>query len=286
MHTSTDRRDFLQQGAATLILGFPFAAGCAKEAADPEKLPEPRPAFGGLLGKAAGRMRDECKPGVVIVVPQDPAKALPLLQELTAFLGDHSAANRRLLGQAVFVCLPFKDARAAFPAMKSDSLLLLLDHRGQLIDERAADPRPFPDAAAHLTRFLHGPDRKHLAAFRDAQRAALGAAPCERIDAALRDLRADGFRTREDATRRLWDYAPRATAVLADAFYAGTEDVRHRIDMLFARLHAGATENASPNMPFGVEWFNQPIDPCPGCGRVAFNSGIRAGMKALRWKDK
>ena len=70
MANATDRRQFMQQGAASLILGFPFLSEVSGSTSA-ELLPYPRLVYPGLLGRAMKRMADECKPGIVLLVRPD-----------------------------------------------------------------------------------------------------------------------------------------------------------------------------------------------------------------------
>lgn len=280
----TDRRQFMQQGAASLILGFPFLseASCA---AGPELLPYPRIVHPGLLGRAMKRMADECKPSIVLLVRPDHRNA-QLSVGLAELLQDTSADAKRLFGQAILICVPIAEAKAAFP-VKDDSIAVLLDHKGRALDELKHSPWPLEHGALQLTRFLHGPNRKHLAQCSEAQRQTLGSESLAHIETALRSLSSNAFREREMATRKLMETAPRASAILTEAHLSGPEEeTRHRIDLVFDRYYSSLPDTTGQRMPFGVEWFDQPIDPCPGCGRVAFNPQMHRAVKALRWTQK
>ena len=88
------------------------------------------------------------------------------------------------------------------------------------------------------------------------------------------------------ATRKLIETAPRVSAILAEAHLRGKEETRYRIDLVFDRYYGSLPDTAGQRMPFGVEWFDQPIDPCPGCGRVSFNPQMQRAVKAIRWTQK
>src|SRR5262245_3117713 len=125
MATSADRRQFMRQGTASLILGFPLLAETTETRA--ELLPYPRLVHSGLLDRAMKRMADEYKPAVVFIVRDDDRNAR-LAQSLATLLLDTSAETKRLFGQAIFVCVPHAEAQAAFP-VKDDSIAVLLDHK-------------------------------------------------------------------------------------------------------------------------------------------------------------
>ena len=283
MANSTDRRQFMQQGAASLILGFPILAE-ATGSASAELLPYPRLVYPGLLGRAMKRMADECKPGVVFVVRPD-HRNQQLSLSLANLLHDTSANAKRLFGQAILVCVPHTEVQAAFRT-KDDSIAVLLDHKGRAIDELKQEPWPFESATGQLTGFLHGPGRKHLAQSSDAQRQTLGSESLASVETAMRSLSADAYRERAMATRQLIEMAPRISAILVEAHLRGDEETRTRIDLVFDRYYTSLPDTAGQRMPFGVEWFDQPHDPCPGCGRVAFNPQLHRAVKALRWTQK
>jgi hypothetical protein len=273
----------MQQGAASLILGFPILSE-GSGAATPELLPYPRLVYSGLLGRAVKRMADECKPGIVFVILSD-GRSEPLAHSLATLLHDTTADAKRLFGQAIFVCVPQAEVQAAMP-IKTGTIAVLLDHKGRAIDELSQQPWPFENATSQLTHFLQGTGRKHLALSSDAQRQALGNELLASVETALRNLSADDFRERELATRQLIAAAPQTSAILAEAHWRGDEETRYRIDLVFDRYYAGLPDTTGQRMPFGVEWYDQPVHPCPFCDQVAFNPQLHRAVKALRWTQK
>lgn len=284
MGNATNRRQFMQQGAASMILGFPLLCEAA-DGSGAELLPHPRLYYPGLLGRAMTRMAAECKPGIVFLIRTDHCDAL-LSQSLAQLLHDTSADTKRLFGQAIIACVPQNEVQAAF-SVKGDSIAVLIDHKGRLLDELKTQPWPFENATQELTRFLHGPGRKHLASAVEAQRQSLGDDSLASVESALRSLSSNAFREREIATRKLIDVAPRIAAILTDArLRTADEETRCRIDQVFDRYYTSLPDTAGQRMPFGVEWFEQVWDGCPGCGRVAINAQMHRAVKALRWTQK
>src|SRR3954464_11457030 len=89
MHMNMGRRDFVKQSAAAgLLLGFPFLTA---EADEPVKAPTPRPDF---LALARERMRQDNKPGVVLVIPNDFHQAHGLGDQLSFLIGSTDAARK------------------------------------------------------------------------------------------------------------------------------------------------------------------------------------------------
>jgi hypothetical protein len=273
----------MQQGAASLILGFPFLSE-ASAAPTGELLPFPRLVYPGLLGRAMKRMADECKPAIVLLIRPDHRNA-QLSHGLAELLFDTAADANRLLGQAILACVPIAEIQSAFQ-VKEDSIAVLLDHKGRSIDELGQEPWPFENAVGQLTRFLHGPGRKHLAATSSAQRQCLGVELLAQVEAAVQSLSADDYREREMATRKLVETAHRSSAILVEAHLRGDEERRSRIDQVFDRWFSKLPETTGQRLPFGVEWFDQPFDPCPFCGQVAFSPQMHRAVKALRWTQK
>jgi hypothetical protein len=274
----------MQQGAASLILGFPLLSETTG-AATAEMLPYPRLYYSGLLGRAMTRMAGECKPAIVFLIRADHRNA-QLSHSLANLLHDTSADAKRLFGQAILVCVPQAEAQSAVH-VKDDSIAVLLDHKGRAIDQLKLEPWPLENATARLTHLLHGPGRKHLGLASEAQRQALGSESLTQVNNALRALSSNAFREREMATRKLIETAPRASAILVEAHLrACEEETRCRIDQVFDRYYSSLPDTAGQRMPFGVEWFEQPYDACPGCGRVAFNPQTHRAVKALRWTQK
>lgn len=277
------RREFLQQGAVAAIIGFPFLEGAAQAADIPPKVD--------LLALARERQRLEIKPGVVIVIPAKPEEAEKLANQLSQLIGAHDTGcalwpsketehrtvplgagdftAQLLFCQAIFVCLPAEQARKAFPDLKADTALILLDLEGKPTATLPAQPELFnKDFTTLVAELLHGKDGSRLAATVRAQRQALGNALSARFDAALKDLAAENFAARQAAADELEKLAPRSTALLAAAY--GTRpplDLARRLEYLFASIYkSAATDKPSARLPFGVEWNKR----SGGCGGEVF----------------
>src|SRR5262249_59808870 len=92
MHEDMRRRDFLKRGGAGLLLGFPFLAGCDEKAKpdDPSKAPQSE-----FLAQARERMREETKPGIILVIPEDVHQAEALGDQLSALIGATDAIKKQ-----------------------------------------------------------------------------------------------------------------------------------------------------------------------------------------------
>lgn len=264
------RRDFLQQAAATII-GFPFLDAIG-QAAEPAAKPD-------LLALARQRMKQETKPGMVVVIPPKPEDSEMLANQLSQLLGGHDAScalwptrnsdgqivllgqgdfsAQMLFCQAVFVCLPADEVRQAFPDAPVDAALVLLDLEGKTVTSLPAQAELFgKEFTARAGELLHGKNGERLAATVRAQREALGAAQAAEFDRALKDLEADNFAVRQAATEKLEALAPRATALLATAHRQRPPlDLARRLDQLFVLVYKAApSDQASARLPFGVAW--------------------------------
>lgn len=278
------RREFLQQSAAaTAILGFPFLEYRSHAA-------QPMPKAD-LLALARERMKQETKPGVVVVIPAKPEDAEKLANHLSQLLGGHDAgcalwptqgsdgsivllgqgdfSAQLLFCQAVFVCLPADQAKKAFPEVPADAGVLLLDLAGRAVASLPVHPELFgKEFTVRVTELVHGKKGERLAEVVRAQRQALGDALSAQFDKALRDLESDNFATRQAATESLEKLAPRATALLASAYRTRPPlDLARRLDQLFAIIYQAApADKASARLPFGVAWNKR----SGGCGGEIF----------------
>jgi hypothetical protein len=305
MHTPLARREFLKHGAAvTAVLGFPFWDHLTG-ADTPEKAPAD------LLTLARERMKQEAKPGVIIVIPPDAKAAQRLANDLAGLLGARemacgvvepirhknvpapvgagNPAAQRLFCQAVFVCLPFEQARRAAPDLAPDTAAVLLDVAGKPVETIKTEPTLFgKDFVARMSSFIYGKEGQHLAAVVQAQRGALGKASSEQVDAAVRDLDSNTYATRETASRRLAELAPRATALLAAALQTNPPlEPRRRIERILDDVYAAAPpEKPGPRLPYGVQWQARAFDPCPGCGLSSAPLPSRQFLRFVTEKPK
>src|SRR5262245_4701406 len=161
-----------------------------------------------LLEAARKRMKEEVKPGVVIVVPEEESAQNYLALRLTRLLGGEapevveggvrqasytepakpSRGTAHLFCQAVFVCLPAKQAHKAFPGLAPATSLVLLGTDGKPCGSLMGSPALFEENFVTAVReLLDGPRGERLAGVADAQRRALGPLGA-RIDAAIKDL--------------------------------------------------------------------------------------------------
>ena len=271
------RREFLQY-SATAIIGFPFLDARSQAA-------EPMPKAD-LLALARERMKQEIKPGLVVVVPAKHEDAEKLAHQLSQLLGGHDAScalwptrgsdgSIVLLGQGDFsaqllfcqtvaVCLPVEQAKKSFPELPADAGVLLLDLEGKAVTSLPAHPELFgKEFTARATELVHGKNGERLAAMVRAQRQALGEALAAQFDRALKDLESDNFATRQAATDALEKLAPRSTALLASAYRTRPAlDLARRLDQLFSIVYKAApADKASARLPFGVAW-NQRSGGC------------------------
>jgi hypothetical protein len=275
-----------------------------------------RPPQGNFWELARERMKQEVKPGVVIVVPPDRSKAAELAYHLGQMIGATEAgmemekhngtlrfkgwggpephgpgdpAAQMLFCQAVFVCLTAEETKQAFPDFKAEAALILLDLEGKPLDCLKPDGHLFgKDFAERMARFLYGDKGQHLQPVVEAQRKALGPAVCDQLDAAIRDLDSSKFTVRQAASRRLEELAPRATGPLAAALEKKPPlEVRRRIEQLFREIYAAAPQlQPSPRLPFGVQWEVQHVDPCPGCGQGFLPHGSRLFLNFIANRPK
>jgi len=268
-----DRRTFIP----TLVLGLALL-GAARGADRPADKPG-----GDLLETARKRMKQEVKPGVVIIVPEEESAQNYLALRLTRLLGGEgpmveenpirTVAYTRpapvtpspayLFCQAVFVCLPAKQARQAFPGLKPSAELVLLGLDGKPVASLPGSPALFEENfVPAITELLHGERGERLTTLADAQRRALGPlAP--RIDQAIKDLDHDRFRKREAASELLTRTADRTTAILIQAHRrAPSLEARRRIERLLDAVVEASSDGTVPI--HGMAWGS--LKPLPTGG--------------------
>jgi len=286
---SFDRRAFGLKSVSALVLGL-VLLGTAGAADRPAEKPG-----GDLLEAARKRMKEEVKPGVVIIVPEEESAQNYLALRLTRLLGGEvpevaeggvrqaaytepakaPQGTAYLFYQAVFVCLPAKQAHKAFPKLEPATSLVLLGidgkARGSLMGSPALFEENFVPAVSEL---LCGPRGERLAVLADAQRRALGPLGA-RIDAAIKDLDHDRFRKRQAASEFLARTADRTTAILIQAHRkAPSLEARRRIERLLDGVVETTSDNALPI--HGVAWQKQGTANGPdGGSRNAGSNGPR-----------
>jgi hypothetical protein len=281
MSTPIDRRTLLKRAAAaSLILGFPFLAAAEEKAAEPERCRTPDLARGvepfapadpapgspvavdAVLRQAAGRMRREGKPGVVLLAPADAGPAAALARQLEGLIHSDSSAVHQAFCEAVFLCLPASEA-GRFAGRRAEWGLVLVDADHKAVDGLALEVKE--DFGAKVLALLHGPDGGRLRTAAAAQREALDVAARDGIDGALADLSHRDYRKREAAADRLADVAPRAMAVLAEAVgRAESPEALRGLQATFTRLFRAAA--VRDRAPYGTAWVEEQVDPCPACG--------------------
>jgi hypothetical protein len=308
MRTDLGRRDFLKQGAsAGLVLGFPFWPATADEPAKPAA---PRPDF---LALARERMRQENKPGIILIIPDEVHEAAALGDKLSILIGLTDAARKlhaqpvrfkggapptaadgvktaqRLFCQAVFVCLRRDEVKRIYPELGRISAAVLLDLDGKPIAQLAGADDLFGEGfAAKMGAFLHGDKGERLAEMVKVQRTVLGADACRRFDKAVKDVDSDDFETREAGSRALAEIGPKAPfLVVTAARSAPGPEARYRIEAVFDKIYAAAPqEQPGSRLPFGTQWEKIKFDPCLGCGLAAMPDVTRMYIRCITGKPQ
>ncbi len=278
------RRSLVARAALVLgcLLPGPAGAGGAGPAPGPNNRLLKPGNQGDVLELARRRMREEVKPAVLILVPQEEAARNLLAARMTQLLVGApqpeqgvrraggfepvapSQAVDLLFSQAVFVCVPEEQARRAFPNFAAQAAVVLLDPDGRPAAALPDAPALFEQHfVAAVSEMLHGKNGERLAATARAQRAALGDRAV-RVDAAVRDLDHDRFRRREAASTLLTEAAPRTTAILIEAHKkAPSLEVRRRIERLLEGVLAAAGDRAEATLPLGLAW-SEPAEQANG----------------------
>ncbi|MGE3807986.1 MAG: hypothetical protein AB7K24_25270 [Gemmataceae bacterium] len=265
------RREFVKVGAGSaLLLGLPCARGeelarlkIQGDIASVPVVPTDWKQF-------HAEMKKRNQPGVVVLLQSLPtapslkgaaapaqqaqAEALKQLSDVhvnndMATLVHNSLFNcgdselPLLLVQAVFVAAPAAEVHKQFPALPARAGLALIGAEGKVLASMPLEHdlgQKFADRAAQL---IYGKDGTMLAERVRAERAALGAAACAKLDAAITDLDNDDFNLRQQASQTLAGLFPQVQATLAQAHRdAKSMEVRVRIDTLFRKkLHDANT---------------------------------------------
>lgn len=313
MGSELGRRAFLQQNiAAGLVLGLPLLRATAGPSL--AKVGPPPISGAELLDQARKRMKDELRPGVVLVIPTDPGRVgsltnalgrlmappdgcdvpaapvkavkTPEKKAVAAVCGATDPALQRLFCEAVFACVPVDDVRAAYADVRADAALVLLDAQGKFLADLPYAPGLFEkDFVTRLTEFVHGPEGKHLASAARAQRAALGEAKSAALDRSLADLDSDDFSQREQASRHLGGLAPRAPAVLVRGIQdVSTLEARYRLERIFSARFAALADCPGDRLPYGVRFEAVAVHSCPGCGMAILPQSSRQFVRFLATK--
>jgi hypothetical protein len=305
---SLDRRAFLGRSFAAAVAGTPLFAWAKDGEAAKTSTPSsaPAPAGAALANEpwrlALERMKAENKPGVVFLVPKDPAAANQLANQLQPWLADGPAVLRQkfapdlflavtretlprcqaverppvprnpevrqMLTQAVFACAPRRSGDAKDrPA--GEVVVLLLDPAGNTVAEWPADQPVFGEGFhERLAAFLHGKRGERLAERARTQRAALDPQDAKQVDADIAALDSDEFAVRDEANARLKPLAPKILALLAESLRGEPSlEKRRRLEQLFDAVYQDETaKKPAALLPYGVRWQLRERDACPGCG--------------------
>lgn len=253
-----DRRTFLKRSAAaSVMLGFPLLSRFAEA--------EPCTDKPAVLKEALARMKDEHKPGVALLFPNDAGMQNKLGRDLEELLSEDKAGVKQLFCEAVFVCLRPTDAATHFTQHKSQGAAVCLNPDGDVVDTWVIEPWQFRERfVAEIGALVHGKNGERSRQWADAQRKTIGDQTSSRLDRALKQLGAERPSDRDAAQKELAEVAPKATSVLGLArIQTDDPEVRHRIDAVFTGLFAGAAKDkASVRLPYGVEWAEGSL----GCG--------------------
>lgn len=215
---------------------------------------------GDALAQALARMSSEGKPGIVVVVPSEETAAAVVADQLGRVFIEGGAPARRLLCEAVLVCVR---EGTSIDGADPDWNLLLIDTNGKAIDGRRAPAadlgRQFTSIAGDL---LHGDGDARLTERAASESAALGADVAKRIDAAVAVLGEGEFDEREAASRVLAELAPRAVTIIALAFARSSDpEAQARIQAVFDGMYESGPDGVpGPRQPHGAVWAESEVD--------------------------
>ncbi|GEM_PF-2739424 len=281
MNHNINRRDFLKHtAAATVILGFPFFSRFA----DADDAPD-------FLAEALARMKDERKPGVLILIPKDAGQANVLASVLAHILTPQNGAAHQIFCEAVVACVPTKTA-ARIEGVKADWTVVCLDASGKVIDGAALPINQCNEKLIPLaTQILHGKDNERLKSAAQSQREKLDDKTFDRVRKAIENLGAQSSRLRELASQELVELAPRAPAILALAAVTTADaEVKARAASIFETIFESAPDDKpSACLPFGAKWEGrmvkaQPVDPCHACGMAVMPDASRKFLRFVTEK--
>lgn len=165
----TNRRTFLiQTGAALGVIGIAalFQEGPAKPApapADAGRAPGPRKAPGPLLGAAIRKMRAERKPGVALLIPEDPHQRHRAGHVLANHLMLGGPERDEMFAETVFVCLEAAAVREELSAADASHSLFLFDPSGRVTASISFDySKKADDFHEEVRGLVHGKDGSRL----------------------------------------------------------------------------------------------------------------------------
>lgn len=265
------RREFVQAGASgALLFGVPFARADELPVAQLAKaraaIPVGAPIAPTDWNLFRAEMRKRNQPGVIVLLqelaPQGKPNPVPAqrdakqLKEIAVPEGEccnnHLATAINtilfncgdselplLLVQAVFIAAPAEEVRKEFPALPTGAGLALIAADGKVQATLPVDADLGKKFADRVAQLIYGKDGVQLAERVKVERAALGEANCQRLDAALLDLDHDDFGRRQGASQVLTELFGKVPASLMQAFRSAPSlEVRVRIDSLFRKkLH-------------------------------------------------
>ena len=245
MTESLDRRKFLTRTATVaVIIGFPWTSRLSA-------------GEDGLLDAAKKRMKEEVKPGIFILFPENQDAQNTLGHILEQMLHSQSASTHQLFCVAVFVCIPPSVGKAQFADYKPEGIIRCLDLDGKIVESRPLPGNPTESSlVAEIQKLIDGEQGARLKTWAVAQRHALGVETADRILKLRQNLSADEFQKREDALKELTKLAPTSTAILAE-YKSRTNDpeATHRLNEIFTKMfNDGSKEQPSVQLPYGVQW--------------------------------
>lgn len=210
--------------------------------------------------QALARMRSEGKPGIVILVPSDEGAAAVLADQLARAYDDGGAPARRVLCEAVVVCVR---EGTSIDGASSGWNLLLLGPDGKALDGCHA---PAADLGARFAPIveglLRGKDDARIAERGSAECAAIGADAVRRFNDAVVAIAEGEFDEREAASRVLAELAPQTVAMLALAFARSSDpEAQARIQTALDGVYgAGPDGVPGPRQPYGASWAISEVD--------------------------
>lgn len=235
-----DRRTFLFQGS--LVLGLPLLTSrhaCALSFQDTK----------GVLKEALARIAEQNKLGVWLVIPAANR------EELAAALAKQIDAGHLVFAEAVFACVGASDVRTD----KETCMVVVVDSDGKRLDTLEAFD------VGKICGIVH----KHRE--KQAERCLAKVENRDAVEKAFVSLGDDDPKTREAATATLKKSLDRIVPLVSLKSVQATDDeVQSRcIALMKEHFESVGRDKPGPQLPFGMKWAEEEIDPCLGCGRMA-----------------
>ena len=241
---------------------------------------------GSALPDALDRMNKDARPGVVLVVPADQEQFATWASALMGLLfTSDDATLHRLMVEAVYCCVPEKEATEAFTERKPEWNVLLLGVDGNLVTGDALPPAELNEKFVSTVKTLvRGENGERVEPLATLQRKLLGKRASAAADEAIKKLGAAKAEDREAATKELEEIAHRSTALLLQAHDDATDpEVAARIDAVLDHLFVTAPpDKPGPRLPYGIQWQEVYRDPCLGCGMGYLPDKSRRFLGLLR----